>query len=81
VKVDSGVLGWAAVAAVVTVADVYGERTMSDAFRSASRHKAGRWAVGATWLFLTAHLFVLPARYDPLTQAWIAARKRNPQTQ
>jgi hypothetical protein len=58
--------GWIALAVLVAAADTTGERTMSDAFREASRHPVLGPPVIAGWCVLTAHLLgYLPPRLDP----------------
>jgi len=65
---DRAVLfGWSVITGVVVAVDLFGSRTMSDAFRSLSRHPVGGPVLAATWIALTAHLFgLIPARRDPL---------------
>lgn len=59
--------GWAGLAAFVVIADVTGERTMSEAFQVTSRHPVAGPAVLLGWGVLTAHLFgVIPPQLDPL---------------
>jgi hypothetical protein len=63
--------GWIALAIIVAAADVTGSRTMSDAFRTASRSKIGRPVIIAGWAVLTAHLFgLVPPERDPINQLW-----------
>jgi hypothetical protein len=58
--------GWVALGAVIVAADYYGERTMSDGFRTLSRTRFGRPVTVTTWTVLTLHLFgFLPPRLDP----------------
>lgn len=68
---DHPELGWLAVAALVAAADVTGSRTMSDAFRTASRSPVGRPLMIAGWGILTAHLFgLIPPERDPINTLW-----------
>lgn len=63
---DEPEFGWLLVGAVVIVADVTGRRTMSDAFRTASRHPVAGPALALGWGTLTAHLFgLIRPRFDP----------------
>jgi hypothetical protein len=65
-----GATGWLAVGAVVVAAELLDSRTMSEAFREASKHPVAGPAVIATWAVLTAHLLgYIPAKYDPFTNA------------
>jgi hypothetical protein len=60
-------LGWVVLAAVVVAADYYGDRTMSDAFRSGTRNRYARPVMVAGCLLLNGHLFgLIPERYDPI---------------
>jgi hypothetical protein len=66
-RLSPGATGWVAVGAVVVLAELLDERTMSAAFLAASRHPVGRPVIFAAWGILTAHLFgVLPPEYDPI---------------
>jgi hypothetical protein len=70
-KKHSHWIGWVALAALVGIADRYGDRTMSDGFRAASRHPIARPVVVAAALVVNLHLFgVLPRRFDPF-YIWI----------
>jgi hypothetical protein len=63
--------GWLALGLLVVAADVTGSRTMSDAFRTASRSPVGRPIMIASWAILTAHLFgVIPPGLDPINAVW-----------
>ena len=63
--------GWLALGLLVVAADVTGSRTMSDAFRTASRSSVGRPVMIAGWGILTAHLFgLIPPGIDPINQLW-----------
>lgn len=58
--------GWLALALLVAAADATGDRTMSDCFRRASRHRVSGPCVAIGWGVLTAHLFgLIPPAYDP----------------
>jgi hypothetical protein len=58
--------GWIALAVVVLAADATGNETMSDAFKSASRHRVMGPVVVSVWATLTAHLFgLIPPSRDP----------------
>lgn len=66
-------LGWCGIIAIAAVVDVLAERTMSQAFREASRHPVAGPALILVWGTLNAHLFgLLPDRYDPF-RAWPTA--------
>jgi hypothetical protein len=53
------------IAVVVIAVDATGQRTMSDAFKTAVRHPVLGPAVLGSWGYLTAHLVgVLPPKYD-----------------
>lgn len=61
--------GWLAILGIVILADMTGDRTMSQAFRDLSRHPVGGPVVLCAWGIVTAHLFgVIPSRYDPLNR-------------
>jgi hypothetical protein len=63
--------GWIALGILVAAADVTGSTTMSDAFRTASRHPVGRPLMIAGWAILTAHLFgLIPPERDPINIMW-----------
>lgn len=63
--------GWLALAAIVVAADLTGSRTMSDVFRTASRHPVSGPCVAIGWGVLTAHLFgFIPPAYDPFHLVW-----------
>jgi hypothetical protein len=63
---DKPAYGWLGIVVLVAVADVTGKRTLSEAFRDASRHRVLGPVVLITWTTLTAHLFgLIPSRYDP----------------
>ena len=63
--------GWLALALLVAAADVTGSRTMSDAFRTASRHRVTGPVVMLGWSYLTAHLFgLIPPGRDPINIMW-----------
>jgi hypothetical protein len=63
--------GWVALGLIVVAADITGSRTMSDAFRTASRSPVGRPIMIAGWGVLTAHLFgLIPPGVDPINQLW-----------
>lgn len=62
---------WLAITTLVVAADLTGSRTMSDAFRTASRHPVGRPVMIIGWGVLTAHLFgVIPPGLDPINVMW-----------
>jgi hypothetical protein len=55
----------------VAAADLTGSKTMSDAFRTASRHRVTGPVVMVAWVYLTAHLFgLIPPELDPLHLLW-----------
>ena len=56
-KLSPGMVGWVAVAVAVVTADLLDEKTMSQAFRSASRHPVAGPVVLVAWGVLTVHLF------------------------
>lgn len=59
--------GWLALALLVAAADLTGTKTMSEAFRVASKHPISGPLVYAGWSVLTAHLFgLIPPKLDPL---------------
>jgi hypothetical protein len=63
--------GWVAVGLLVAAADVTGTKTMSEVFRSASRHPVGRPLMVIGWGVLTAHLFgLIPPDRDPINVMW-----------
>jgi hypothetical protein len=62
---------WAALGALVLVADLTGTQTMSEAFRTCSRHKLTGPPLAIGWVVLNAHLFgLIPAKYDPFHRAF-----------
>lgn len=66
-RLSPGAAGWVSVGAVVVAAEVIDARTMSEAFRIASRHPVAGPVLVTSWGVLTAHLFgVIPAQYDPI---------------
>jgi len=66
-RLSPGAAGWVSVGAVVVAAELIDARTMSEAFRAASRHPAGGPVMAFSWGVLTAHLFgILPGKYDPI---------------
>ena len=70
-RLSPGAAGWVSVAAVVIAAELLDERTMSEAFRMASRHPVGRPVLFSAWAILTAHLFgVIPPHCDPINLFW-----------
>lgn len=70
-RLSPGSKGWVAVAAVVVTAELLDEKTMSEAFRAASRHPVYGPVVITAWAILTAHLTgLIPAKYDPITLFW-----------
>jgi hypothetical protein len=65
-KHDHPEYGWLALALIVAAADYTGSRTMSDMFRTASRHPVSGPCIAIGWGVLTAHLFgFIPPAYDP----------------
>lgn len=73
-QLSPGSKGWVAVAAVVVAAELLDEKTMSEAFRVASRHPVYGPIVLSAWTILTAHLIgVIPVKYDPITLFWAYA--------
>lgn len=70
-RLSPGATGWVSVAAVVIAAELLDEKTMSEAFRAASRHPVGGPVLFAAWAVLTAHLFgILPPERDPIHLFW-----------
>lgn len=70
-RLSPGAAGWVAVSAVVVAAELLDEKTMSEAFHTASRHPAYGPVVISAWGILTAHLFgFIPAKYDPISLFW-----------
>lgn len=67
--------GWLALVLLVAAADFTGSKTMSDAFRTASRHPITGPCLAIGWGYLTAHLFgVIPLELDPLHRLWKCVR-------
>ena len=65
-RLSPGTAGWLSVGAVVVAAELLDTRTMSEAFREASRHPVIGPVVITTWAVLTAHLLgFIPPQYDP----------------
>jgi hypothetical protein len=65
-KLSPGTAGWLSVGAVVVAAELLDTKTMSEAFREASRHPVAGPVVVTTWVVLSAHLLgILPPKYDP----------------
>ena len=78
-KHDHPEYGWVALGVLVVVADLTGERTMSDTFRMAARHRVAGPAIIGGWALLTAHLFgLIPPEYDPIHRVFAFAVKRDP---
>lgn len=78
-RLSPGAAGWVSVGAVVLAAEVIDARTMSEAFRAASRHPVAGPAMAVSWSVLTAHLFgLIPDKYDPfhLTAKVLPKRRR-----
>lgn len=50
--------GWVAIAAFVTLWDIFAPETLSRAFWRAIEHPVHRWWVLAIWAHVTAHLFL-----------------------
>jgi hypothetical protein len=70
-RLSPGAAGWISVGAVVVLAELLDERTMSEAFEAASRHPVGRPVLFSAWAVLTAHLFgLIPDHYDPIHLFW-----------
>lgn len=70
-RLSPGATGWVAVGAVVVAAELLDEKTMSDAFLTASRHPVGGPVMLTAWAILTAHLFgFIPRDYDPVYLCW-----------
>lgn len=68
--------GWAALLAVVIIADLTGEVTMSTGFRTLAHNKTFGPPLIVTWAVLTAHLFgLVPARYDPIHNSFQLLRQ------
>ncbi len=66
-KVRDGSAGWVLLVLGVVVWDVCAPATLSDAFRRARQSPVSAVIVGASWAFLTLHLWgVLPSQADPL---------------
>lgn len=65
-NVTKGYNGWAAVVAVVAVADLKDGQTMSQTFKDLSRNPVTAPFITITWVLLTMHLFgLLPEKLDP----------------
>jgi hypothetical protein len=70
-RLSPGAAGWVSVGAVVIAAELLDERTMSEAFRAASRHPVGGPVMVTAWVILTGHLFgAIPQKYDPIHLFW-----------
>lgn len=70
-RLSPGATGWVCVGAVVITAELLDSRTMSDAFREASRHPVYGPVVFAGWAILSAHLIgAIPPHYDPINLFW-----------
>jgi len=66
-RLSPGAAGWVSVACVVIAAEIIDARTMSEAFRAASRHKVAGVPIAVGYAILTGHLFgIIPAKYDPV---------------
>lgn len=66
-----GSAGWVAVSAVVVAAEALDDKTMSEAFRAASKHPVYGPVIFGAWFILTAHLFgFIPRKYDPISLFW-----------
>lgn len=59
-RIEDGLAGWLAVAAVVAVWDAWAIRarheTLTHAFARGRRHPRARWFVLGAWGYVTAHL-------------------------
>ena len=79
-RLSPGAAGCVSVGAVVIAADVMDARTMSEAFRAASKHPVAGPVMLASWSVLSAHLFgFIPQQYDPfyrLTSTLLSKRRR-----
>jgi hypothetical protein len=67
-------LGWTALAAVVAIADYYGDRSMSDAFKILARDRRTMPLMIGVSIYVNAHLFgVLPDQWDMFNRvrAWV----------
>lgn len=70
-RLSPGSKGWIAAGAVVVAAELLDERTMSEAFKAASRHPVYGPVVISAWGILTAHLLgIIPGKYDPISLFW-----------
>jgi hypothetical protein len=79
-KLSPGTAGWVSVGAVVVAAELLDSKTMSEAFREASRHPVIGPVVITVWGVLTAHLLgLIPPEYDPFKRATShVPRRRKP---
>lgn len=70
-RLSPGATGWVSVAIVVVAAELLDDKTMSEAFKNASRNPVTGPIIFAAYGILTAHLFgAIPARYDPIYFFW-----------
>lgn len=70
-KLPPGAAGWVALGVVVVAAELLDTKTLSTAFRDASRHPVYGPVVIASWAILTAHLHGwIPEKYDPILMFW-----------
>lgn len=68
-RMPPGSAGWAGIALIIAAAEVRDSRTMSDAFKAASRTPVTGPIMTVAYGILTAHLFgLLPTRFDPFHQ-------------
>lgn len=68
--------GWAALATLVTIADVTGDKSMSEFFKETSRDPVLGPILIVGWGYLNAHLFgLLPLKYDLFHKAAHVAGK------
>jgi len=66
-RLSPGAAGWVSVGCVVLAAEVMDARTMSEAFRAASRQRYAGPAIAVAYAVLTGHLFgIIPPKYDPI---------------
>ncbi|MBV8951623.1 MAG: hypothetical protein JOZ99_12165 [Actinobacteria bacterium] len=82
--VSRGWHGWALLAILVIVFDVAatasGGETMTATLRRWLRHAPASWIAIPLFLYLIAHMTIIPLRYDPLqrTYTWLYNKTHQP---
>lgn len=76
--------GWALLAILVLVFDVaataLGGETMTSALRRWLRHTPAAWLAVPLFVYLIAHMTIMPLRFDPLqrTYTWLYNKTHQP---